>query len=240
MKKTKHQFGRLYKEDPRDSKYPLRSILPLKSELTERYWHCNEILDQNGYPACVGYGWASWVDDPPVEHDLPIDPMWIYSEAQKIDGVLLPHEGSTVRAGAKVLQQRKLISNYYWASSIDDVVLAVLEKGPVTVGTNWYSGMSNPDGDGLMKFSGAFEGGHCYLINGVDIKTGLFRIKNSWGSTWAQQGLAFISISDMDRLFREQGEVCLATEVPGNLPPAPVAMNLWDRFIMWLHTWLDF
>jgi len=81
------------------------------------------------------------------------------------------------------------------------------------VGTNWYYGMFYPDRNGLIKVKGGLAGGHAYVVNGVDTKNKLFRIKNSWGKSWGIQGRAFISFNDMARLIREQGEICLATEL---------------------------
>jgi hypothetical protein len=233
---TEHGFGRLVQVDDRDKNYLLKTILPKVTERTQRYWDSKVFLDQDGTPMCVGYGWAHWVDDPPVSHPQLIDPVWIYNEAQKIDGFPMPHDGSTVRAAAKVLQGRKVISNYYWAQSVDDIVMAVLEAGPVTVGTNWYSGMSSPDLiTGVMKPTGNVVGGHCYMINGVDTKTGLFRIKNSWGRLWGKQGEAYLSIDDLGKLLAANGEGCLATEVPGDIP-VPAPKSWWDNFVDWLKS----
>ena len=231
---VERKFGRLVLVDERDKNYPLKAILPTTTERTERYWDSTVFLDQGAKPMCVGYGWAHWVDDPPITHPQLIDPEWIYNEAQKIDGFPMPHDGSTVRAAAKILQGKSVISNYYWAQSSNDIVMAVLEKGPVTVGTNWYSDMSSPSIiDGLIKPTGQLQGGHCYLINGVDTKKGLLRIKNSWGRLWGKLGEAYISFDDMGKLLAEGGEGCLATEIPGPLP-TPTPKNWWDSFVDWL------
>lgn len=240
-----------HKENTHTSHFNLdKSILFVKIKKVEekRYYggghvYNLEIQNDNSYIVnsvavhnCVGYGWASWVDDEPTCHPTFIDPMWIYNEAQKIDGIPVPHDGSTVRAGAKVLQKLGLISNYYWASSIDDIVMTLLTLGPVTVGTNWYSGMNVPDLNGLIKPTGRIEGGHCFLLNGIDKKSGLIRMKNSWGTLWGKGGFAFISIKDIESLFKEQGEVCLATEVSGPIPAPQPEPSLWQRFIDWLFS----
>ena len=80
------------------------------------------------------------------------------------------------------------------------------------MGTNWYYNMFFPDKTGRIKLGGYLAGGHAYVLNGVNTKTQLFRIKNSWGRKWGQLGHAYISFSDMSRLIKEQGEICLAIE----------------------------
>ena len=74
--------------------------------------------------------------------------------------------------------------------------------------------MFNPNRrTGLISVRGRLAGGHAYIINGVDTRRQLFRIKNSWGRNWGLNGRAFISFRDMQTLIRLRGEICLATEI---------------------------
>jgi C1A family cysteine protease len=73
--------------------------------------------------------------------------------------------------------------------------------------------MFYPDRRGIIRVGGRLAGGHAYLINGVDTNKKLFRLKNSWGRNWGQYGSAYISFSDMERLIKEYGEICFATEI---------------------------
>ena len=50
------------------------------------------------------------------------------------------------------------------------------------------------------------------IPNGVDIDKKMFRIKNSWGQRWGKNGFAYISFNDMNKLIKENGEICIAVE----------------------------
>jgi hypothetical protein len=166
---------------------------------------------------CVGYAWAHWVEDGPVTHVSKVHPVippnTIYKEAQKLDEwVGENYDGTSVRGAAKYLKNIKAIESYLWTYDVNVLTNTLLNVGPVVVGTNWYNGMFYPDKNGLIKITGPIAGGHAYVINGVDTVKKQFRIKNSWGKSWGIGGHAFISFSDMARLIRERGEVCLAVE----------------------------
>ena len=165
---------------------------------------------------CVGYAWAHWIEDGPIEHGglAPIvPPNLIYKEAQKLDEwVGENYDGTSVRGAAKYLKNTNKISSYLWTYDINVLINTLLTTGPVVVGTNWYTSMFYPDKNGLIKVSGGLAGGHAYVLNGVDTIKKLFRIKNSWGSNWGQQGHAYITFSDMNKLIKQNGEVCLAIE----------------------------
>ncbi len=214
-----HGLGRRHAPDPRDSAFPMAAVLPQRSVRPYRYWWTGGAwLDQGAYSTCVGHAWAHWTEDGPITHPGTIDPVAIYREAAVLDvwpendaGDL--HFGTSVRAGAQALQARGRISEYRWASSVDDVITAVLEVGPVVVGTWWTEGMMEPDAEGIIRYRGSPLGGHAYLINGANTDRGVVRIKNSWGKGWGVNGTAFLRIEDLDALIRDDGEACLATEV---------------------------
>ncbi len=212
-------FGRLIIEDDNDKAFPMQMVLPQEaSQRTSRYWYNNGWWgDQGNTSQCVGYSWAHWVEDGPVTQKgkAPIaPPTEIYRQAQMVDA--WPgenYDGTSVRAGAKVLQDMGFISSYTWAWDINTVVQALLEKGPVVVGTHWYEDMIYPSADGIIKPGGDVVGGHAYLLNGVNTKTRMIRIKNSWGKDWGKKGQAYISFDDMDKLIKLYGEACLPIEI---------------------------
>lgn len=214
------RLGRVEKRDERDLNYLISDKLPITQstpKITSKYWQDDLWWgNQGSTPQCVGYAWAHWIDDGPVTHGGPypsINPSVIYTEAQKLDEwVGENYDGTSVRGGAKYLKAAGKIRSYLWAFNVTTLVNTVLSIGPVVVGTNWYTGMFYPDRNGLIRVSGRLAGGHAYQINGVDTITQRFRIKNSWGQSWGQQGHAFISFTDMARLIKEGGEICLAVE----------------------------
>lgn len=122
------------------------------------------------------------------------------------------YDGTSVRAGAKILKRLGVISEYRWAYTLDDVVQAVLNLGPVVVGTWWYTDMFMPNSKGVITATGQKAGGHAYVINGVNVKKRMFRIKNSWGRSWGKNGHAYISFDDFDKLLKDWGEACMAFE----------------------------
>ena len=213
-------LGRIAMPDANDKRFLMRTILAqTPSVRTSRYWSASGWWgDQGNTSQCVGYSWAHWVEDGPITQKgkAPIvPPLDIYTEAQKIDA--FPgeeYDGTTVRAGAKALQDKGYIFQYTWAWDVETVVQALLEKGPVVVGTEWTNDMFKPNIDtAIITPTGNSAGGHAYLLNGVNVKKKLIRIKNSWGRAWGNKGHAFISFDDMDKLIKNGGEACLAIEI---------------------------
>lgn len=211
-------LDRLYAPDDRDRLWRASFVLPDSSRST-RYWYDTEaFLDQGSEGACVGFGWTHWLNDGPVTRSGYFDAAYareLYKEAQVVDE--WPGEaysGTSVRAGVKVLQHRGFVTNYVWAFTLSEVVQTLLEGGPVVVGTNWYDSMDSPDAVGFIHLnaSSRLRGGHCYVLNGINVDQEKVRLKNSWGPTWGNKGRAWLSFSSLDRLIREDGEACLAIE----------------------------
>jgi len=213
------RLARLQQFDARSKAYPVMSVVGDKP--TRSYtWKCDKWLDQGADGACVGFGWT---------HELVARPAVVtgvaaafakekvYWEAQKIDpweGGSYPnaapfYEGTSVLAGAKIIQKLGYIKEYRWAFGVEELALAVGHCGPVVLGLPWYESMFQPYGCGRLHISGSMAGGHCILCNGVSIKDATFRLHNSWGRRWGFNGETLISWDDMERLLHEGGEACV-------------------------------
>ena len=206
-------LGRLHAPDTRDLNYPIEAQA---TERTYRFWNAYDIfLDQGQTPQCTAFAWMHFYVDSPKKHYHVFEkPAVFYNQEQKIDGFPMPHDGSTVRAGAKVLKSGGHCTSYKWAFTLDSLVNCILTQGPVVVGTNWYDSMFDPVSGNYVRITpnAGLAGGHAYKLDGVNTSQKYFRLKNSWGKSWGNSGFAKISFNDMTRLIHEDGEACLAVE----------------------------
>ena len=209
-KKVKFGFGRLVSPDARDERFRLKKVLAGQPS-GKRVWKSTWIGDQGATPHCVGFAWSGWLNCQPIRQFL--NPDGIYAYAQHVDqwdGE--DYEGTSVRAGAKVLEDLGFIGQYRWGRTTDEVVGTILTLGPVVLGTDWYQRMMEPDSDGFIHPAGAVVGGHAYLAYGCDTKKGLLYLKNSWGPQWGDNGSALLALDNLQGLLDEAGEACIGVE----------------------------
>lgn len=202
-------FGRYSAPDERDELYRLQ---PAAVSRTYRMWDDRRWYgDQASTPHCVGYAWAHWLSSTP--HRQWIDPNGIYRICQYFDEWEgQDYDGTSVRAGAKVLACLGFIQQYRWAWDVEIVAQTLLEIGPVVVGTVWTEGMMRTDSRGYIRVTGRDYGGHAYLLSGVDVRQRYFRVKNSWSRAWGDRGYAKLDFHDMQRLMDRNGEACIGVE----------------------------
>lgn len=210
------KLDRIRRFDDRSRNYPIRQMVGHKKPRSYT-WRCYETLDQGNDGACVGFG---------VTHELIARPAevqglnrkyakeQIYWEAQKIDpweggsypGARPFYEGSSVLAGVKVAKKLGWIEEYRWAFGLEDLMLGVGYNGPALIGVSWYANMMKPDSNNFIHPTGMDYGGHCLLVNAINVKKGYFTLHNSWGSSWGDNGEAYITFRDMGILLDNYGE----------------------------------
>lgn len=220
-------LGRIFAPDERDRGFLLKRRVTMPSG--SRWWYDSAYWGNQGdLPHCVGFAWAHLLEDAPVARPGPVpfhDPSDIYRQAQIVDE--WPgegYDGTSVRAGAKVLQSLGYLSSYQWAFDLETVVGALLTKGPVVVGTSWHDSMFNTvrrkDAQGRYRQFLHIEpgspvvGGHAWVLNGVNTAARICRMKQSWGRHWGAYGRAAVSFDTLRQLIEDAGEACLPVEVP--------------------------
>jgi hypothetical protein len=212
-------LGRLPAPDPRDRAHLMRAFLPTGPLPASKHWaFIRSPLDQGQEGACVGFAWCHFLLAAPIstrQTDATATARALYREAQRVDewdGE--DYEGTSVRAGAKVLQSRRQLASYVWAWDAETVARYVLTQGPVIMGTDWLTGMDQPDARGFVHVTGRVRGGHAWALLGYNRTRGIFRLVNSWGAAWGpHKGRAWIAGEDMERLLETGGEACAAVEV---------------------------
>jgi hypothetical protein len=144
----------------------------------------------------------------------------LYEAGRRIGGLEDdPGESTYLWTGARVLQERRLVHSPFHCPDRETLGLALLERGPIAVGLNWYTSMDLPDvidGRSVCHVDGEIRGGHAVLFNGISLDLelggvrGFARFKYSWDRSWADQGQCLISLDDVERLMMEMAEAILA------------------------------
>jgi len=187
-------------------------------------------LDQGNTGTCVGHGWKGWLSTAPIiqsDTDEPPYPFDIYDAALTVDewpdNDSDPERqfGTSVRAGAKVLQGLGYLKTYNWVydasaaadwlGGVDD--LGRFIGGPLVIGVNWYESMFETDAEGFLHLSGSVAGGHCVCLTGWNEKLGFAYGLNSWGVGWGKKGRFYMPAEVLDRLLKEDGEGCTSAEI---------------------------
>lgn len=187
-----------------------------------RYWNPSRtVLDQGSEGACVGFAWTTALMCAP--HKIqPKKPnkqgQGTYELARYVDyweGE--DYEGTSVLAGAKVLQELGFISEYRWCFNVQEVIDAILHIGPVVIGIPWFEGMYETGPNGLVHLGGKLAGGHAiclYAYNsrrdfiGAPSQTVVYW-RNTWGTEYGSNGTGYITVSDLAILLAQEGEACV-------------------------------
>lgn len=143
----------------------------------------------------------------PTHPEGYLDVEWLYHQAQLIDGIPMPHEGSTLRAILTTLYKKGLAIVGHPERAIDfrikeyaavpatqpGIQAAMFQYGtPVLVAGEWPESWFKPIAGVLPKPSKAIAGGHAFQLFGW--RPGQFILRNSWGAGWGVNGNAYVNV----------------------------------------------
>lgn len=137
-----------------------------------------------------------------------------YEMETRLDDSQIPGEyppddtGSTGAWSMRVLEKLGLIRTWRHCRTLH-AALRLLNRGSISVGVPWYQSMFTPDADNTIHVdeSSGLAGGHQFTVVANDTKRRRVKIRNSWGLSWGDQGHAWISWDDLDKLLKQGGDV---------------------------------
>lgn len=142
-----------------------------------------------------------------VQEELAERVYGLATSLDQFDGTWPPDDtGSSGIGAAKALQKLDLATGYTHAFS-PDALKSALMTGPVMVGTIWLGSMFETDDDHFIvvdRTSGE-AGGHEWIVHQYD--PGRYRMTNSWGTGWGEDGMAWIKEDDLHWLLSRDGDV---------------------------------
>jgi hypothetical protein len=222
------RLGRIQVHDSRSLKFAAarRSLRPKKKNTL---WGSGAaVLNQGDLGSCTGNAAAQWLNTDfatvarqrvkPTGFLNERDAVSFYTLASQVDSIAgsYPPEdtGSSGLGVAKAIQRLGYITKYGHTFSFTSFQ-ATVEQQPVIVGTVWTNQMSDPV-KGLVTVGrindSTIDGGHEYLVAGIDWVAGVIICRNSWGDVGQWNGCKpggyfAITFSDFQKLLSYEGDV---------------------------------
>lgn len=169
------------------------------------------VNDQGNTGRCTAFaliGLKQWEEKRAGHGVVRFDFDWLYAQEQARDGIPLPHEGSTLRAGLGVLRDVgaratlppgtpaatwRIRSYYAVPFDVASMKAAIFQFGPIVVASRWWWSWFAPVAGILPTPAGGIAGGHAFLRFGWDDDVarpigGSWLNRNSWGSRFGVNG----------------------------------------------------
>ncbi len=205
-----YRLGRSVNHDERSKAYPA-ALAPTYKAV---WWpHYGPVINQGQIGSCTGNALVDCLMTGPLYRQgrnlSEPDAVRAYERATQIDpfpGQYPPDDtGSDGLDACKAGVEFGWLKGYTHAFGLD-ACLRALTLGPVMIGIPWYTSMFNPGPGGVLTVSGTVAGGHEVALTAITA-SGMVRILNSWGSSWAVSGTAFLRFADLAALLGQNGDV---------------------------------
>ncbi len=236
-----NRFGRRYAPDPRDRDFPMERALRAMSraELKRRRQAPmrGPTLDQGPTPRCVMFSAATALGAGPIMYGRTPETVLASVQVPITEGARIyedlyewaqshdewpgeDYDGTSVRAGQEYLRLVGRSGGYVWARSLEEAkdYISRVGSAPIILGIDWLAGMDSPKpvkGVYYVEPSGPVLGGHAICALWFDKKLKAWKLQQTWGSEYGNDGIAYLPDEWFDYLvFQANGEAASFTENP--------------------------
>jgi hypothetical protein len=247
-----YRLGRHVEHDPRSYAYAV-GVLPKAAVKTAVWARRIPILDQGRLGSCTAnaltglLGTDSAGRPGATEAAVKADPKGVFTAGtyvldeafavrayrlntllDSVPGSYPPDDtGSSGIACGKTAKALGLATSYSHAFGLD-ALKAALQTGPALVGIVWLNSMFDPKSDGTLNVdrTSGIAGGHELVVSAYDATARVFRLDNSWASSWGDAGSCYVAEADMGWLLAQDGDVTVPQLVAAPAPvPAPAVLT---------------
>jgi hypothetical protein len=209
-----YRLGRHVLHDPRSKNYDARELIRPRPLQTVIHTSTVSPWDQGQIGSCTANAALGCLVTAPNNHTYnEANAVQLYEHETRIDDTQIaghwePEDtGSTGLWSMKALHEMGVIRSYHHAFRMS-TVLHLLMDAAVSTGVTWYESMFgvNADNTIVCDFNSQVAGGHQVCLVGLDIDREAIRVRNSWGTEWADGGYAWLKFEDYDRLLMDHGD----------------------------------
>jgi hypothetical protein len=192
-------------------------LAPVK---TVTHFETQPVFDQGQLGSCTANAaLGCLVTEPFADHvkqGRPFDEqdaVALYQLETKLDDSQIPGEyppddtGSSGPWSMQALEKEGFISSFTHTRSVHTALVA-LNRGPISIGIPWLESMFQVDGNGNITVDRGSQvaGGHQVCIVADDTARQAVYVRNSWGTSWGQNGHAWLAWDDLKWLFVQGGD----------------------------------